>query len=179
MSENLRGYLAALYGFDAVVRRMPDDGWDQPSKCAEWTCRDVVGHVIGTAEWLASTVDADAADASDDPVASWPTVRNTVVRALDTQGALAVAVETPFGEMSVDDVLRIGASDLYTHTWDIGAAAGVDPALDPGLAEWLLPGLIEAGDALRGPEMLGPEVAVAADAGPVDRYLGVSGRHPS
>lgn len=46
MSVNCRDYVAGLYGFDAVVRRVAPDQWKQASPCEGWTARDVVGHNI-------------------------------------------------------------------------------------------------------------------------------------
>ena len=45
MSENLRAYTRALYAFDAVAARVDPNQWDLPSPCADWTAREVLGHV--------------------------------------------------------------------------------------------------------------------------------------
>jgi len=47
MSTNLRNYTKALYGFDAVVQRVPEDRWDADSPCDGWSARDVVTHACG------------------------------------------------------------------------------------------------------------------------------------
>mgnify|MGYP001825668548 CR=1 FL=1 len=186
MSENLRLYHGAIYGLDGVVRRMAADDWDKPSKCAEWSCREVIGHVTWLTRRLAGAVGSgealpempEAEVAGEDPLASWTTARDLVLVGLDRPGALASLTDSPFGEAPIDTMLRISASDAYTHTWDIGAAVGIDPALDPAIAEAILPGLIQFGDNLRQPGLMGPEVEVPADASVVDRYLGFVGRNP-
>jgi hypothetical protein len=33
MSTNLQNYTKALYGFDAVVQRVPSDRWDADTPC--------------------------------------------------------------------------------------------------------------------------------------------------
>ena len=56
MSENLRLYHGAVYGLDGVARRMSAEDWDKPSKCDEWTCREVIGHVTWLTRRLAAAV---------------------------------------------------------------------------------------------------------------------------
>ncbi len=36
MSENLRNFAKALYGFDAVVQRVQADQWDADTPCDGW-----------------------------------------------------------------------------------------------------------------------------------------------
>ena len=187
MSENLRLYHAGLYSMNAVVVRVDPTRWDEPSMCADWTCREVLGHVI----WQARALAARASDgeppaeqpevevAGDDPLANWIKARDRVLLALDQPGVVNREVAGPFGPMTVDFGLRLGASDTYTHSWDIGAAIDVDPHLDPGVAAAILPGLQAAGDGLRQPGLLGPEIDVPDDADIVTRFLAYCGRHPS
>ncbi|MFV0259740.1 MAG: TIGR03086 family metal-binding protein [Acidimicrobiales bacterium] len=186
MSENLRRYQQAMFGFDAVARRMTPDQWDAPSKCEGWSNREVAGHVIWGVQRMAAGlgVGQPPAEASEaevagaDPTATWVESRDRVMRALDRQGALATVIDSPFGPQPADELLRISTADVYTHTWDVGAAVGIDPALDPEVAEALYPMLAAFGDGLRGPGMMGPEVAVPGDASIVDQWLGLLGRRP-
>lgn len=186
MSDNLRCYHAALYGMNAVVVRVDPTRWDEPSKCEDWTCREVLGHVIWHTRRLAASASGSAAPpgqpevevAGSDPLASWVGARDAVLEALDREGALSRESQGPFGPWRVDDALRLTASDIYTHTWDIAAALGMAAALDPAIAEEVLPGLQAAGDGLRAPGLMGPEVILDADYDVVSRYLAYSGRDP-
>ena len=97
MSENLRNFTKALYGMDAVVRRVPEDRWDAPSPCEGWSARDVVAHQVGVLRGLAGTVrsgemvlPAEPQDRSD-PLALWHGVRDEVIEALDRPGTLQQA----------------------------------------------------------------------------------------
>ena len=47
MSENLRNYTVAVFGFEHVLRAVRADQWNNASPCAEWTARDVAGHAMG------------------------------------------------------------------------------------------------------------------------------------
>ncbi len=186
MSTNLRLYQAGLYTMNAVVVRVDPSRWDEPSKCAEWTCREVLGHSIwhtrsiaaacGTGEPPAEQPEAEVA--GPDPLAAWVDARDRVLVGLDQPGVLQTEAPGPFGPMTIDDRLRLAASDVYTHSWDIGAAVGVDPVLDPGVAAELLPGLTAVGDGLRRPGLMGAEVVLDGAASVVDRYLAFSGRDP-
>jgi uncharacterized protein (TIGR03083 family) len=39
-------YRRAQDGFDAILAAVHPDKWDAPSACAQWSLRDVAGHVI-------------------------------------------------------------------------------------------------------------------------------------
>lgn len=186
MSENLRLYHAAVYSMNAVMVRIDPTGWDKPSKCADWTCREVIGHSIWHTRSIAAATgrgeqpgeQPEAEVAGPDPLASWIDARDRALAGLDQPGIINAEVTGPFGPMRLDDRLRLSASDLYTHSWDIGSAIGVDPKLDPAVAAALLPGLMALGDGLRSPGLMGSEVVVSDEAPITDRFLAYCGRDP-
>jgi uncharacterized protein (TIGR03083 family) len=47
VTQNLRNCTKALYGFDAVIQRVPPDAWGADSPCEGWCVRDVVAHACG------------------------------------------------------------------------------------------------------------------------------------
>lgn len=61
MTENFRGFVQAIYGFDAVVQRMTDGDWDRQSPCDAWVARDVVAHVAWTCELIARMAEGEPA----------------------------------------------------------------------------------------------------------------------
>lgn len=61
MTENIRGFVQALYGFDAVVQRMTDSDWVRQSPCEAWVARDVVAHVAWTCELVARMAEGEPA----------------------------------------------------------------------------------------------------------------------
>ena len=69
--------------------------------------------------------------------------------------------------------------DQLIHTWDLAVAIDGDRTLDPELVDAIvamfLPQMPEVG---RTAGIVGPAVAVAADASAQDRLLGAMGRHP-
>src|SRR3981081_3304607 len=46
------GYRRAQDCFEGVLAVVPAQEWDRPSACAQWTLRDVAGHVIWGQEQL-------------------------------------------------------------------------------------------------------------------------------
>jgi len=179
VSEKLRRYTKALYGFDAVVRRVPADHWSSPSPCPEWSAADVVKHQVdvhGMVASMAGAPDADPAFDPADPVPAWFAQRDRVLGALDTEGALQHEGDSPFGRMTVDRLIGILYVDPLTHTWDLAMAAGVDPALDVELCTRGADQLEKAGDMIRAPGFYADALPYGEDADPVTRFLAVAGR---
>jgi uncharacterized protein (TIGR03086 family) len=187
MSEKLRRFTRALYGFDAVVRRVPPDQWDAPSPCPDWAAREVVGHQVGVMAMVAAgargvdtpMVGAPTEAAGEDPAAAWVAARDDVLEALDTQGALQREADTPFGRMTIDRFLGVLYVDPLTHTWDLATAAGVDPALDRELCQLGLERLERAGDLIRGPGMYQARVEIPEEADVAARFIAITGRDPT
>jgi uncharacterized protein (TIGR03083 family) len=46
----LEVYLGGVRAFEYIASRMPDDDWERPTPCTEWTASDLVGHVLCVAE---------------------------------------------------------------------------------------------------------------------------------
>lgn len=181
MSRNLRDFTKAIHGFDAVVRRAPDSAWTAPSACDGWTGADVVEHVCGVASGvigLAGGNQPDPATGTGDPVAGWIATRDALLEALDAPGCLQREGDTPFGAMTVDRFIGILGVDPLCHTFDLAVAAGVDPALDPGLVERYHGNLVKAGDALRVPGMFGPAIDPPVGATRAEAFVALAGRNP-
>ncbi|MEO1059986.1 MAG: TIGR03086 family metal-binding protein [Actinomycetota bacterium] len=188
MSLNLRRFTVAVFGFDAVVRRVPADGWDAPSPCPGWTARHVVGHQIGVlrnVSRLARQAERDPAEptdelaiAGDDPAATWAAFADDLFAAIDRPGVLQRVVETPFGTMPIDDFLGAMVIDPLAHTWDLAVATGQPPALDAGLAAEATAVVLAFEAAFRAPGRLGPAVEVSDDADAVTRFVATMGRDP-
>ncbi len=183
MSANLRKYVKAVYGLDAVVNRVGDDQWDDPSPCEGWAARDVVGHsirmlgvVLHAAGGPEVPQQGDAELAGDDPRAAWHSALDLTLEALDTQGALQKQAQTPFGEMTLNRFLGIFAIDPLTHTWDLAVATGQKPVLDEELCRQGIVQLERAGDSVRVDGVFGPPVEPPPDADIVTRFAAFSGR---
>ncbi len=186
MSEKLRRFTKAVYGFDAVVRRV-GGAWDQPSPCPEWTARDVAGHQVQVMSLVADAARGSTEPrplmsvteaAGDQPEEAWAAARDDLLDALDTEGALQRETDTPFGRMAVDRFVGILYVDPLAHTWDLAAAAGIDAALDEVLCQSGAAQLERAGELIRGPGMYGDALPVSQGDDPASRFLEVAGRDP-
>ena len=186
MSDNLRWFTKAVYGFDHVVRLAPDGGWDRGSPCEGWTARHVMGHVIAVQRYLESCVlgveppmhpmvDPDR-HAGDDPAATWASTRDAVLDVLDHPGALTKRITSYRGEERTDELIGFNVVDTTVHSWDLARALGVDDRLDPGLVVRATEIIAPVADAMRGATVFGPAAAVGADADAQTRLLALCGR---
>src|SRR4029077_562426 len=124
MSEGQEKYLRALDGAQAAIDMVKDDQCEAQSPCPDWKAVDLVGHLVqglGMASSLATTGTVgsfeptrDAAGA--DPKASFAAARSAA-EATFTPENLDKVVQSPFGEMPVDQFLGVITLDVITHTW--------------------------------------------------------------
>ena len=151
MSENLRNYTTIMFGFEHVLRLVPEQAWTNDSPCDEWNARQVAGHAMGVVNNIAARAgvgtvldvfnDLDGI-AGDDPLASFLPIRDRYLEATDRPGALQTRFTSSVGEVTLDAYLGKMCPDTLIHTWDLARAARVDDTLDPRsvsrqLAEWL------------------------------------------
>lgn len=188
MSENLRWYTKALYGFDHVVRLAPADGWDRRSPCEGWTARHVVGHVTGVQRYLEALVRGQKPRvnpmvdphliAGDDPAAAWASARDSMLETLDHSGVLHRVVTSFRGEEEVDDLIGFNVIDTTVHAWDLARAFGVDDRLDPGLVQRATALALPVVDAMRSPMLFGDRVEPSDPSDPQAVLLAATGRRP-
>jgi uncharacterized protein (TIGR03086 family) len=184
MSKNLRNYTKALYGFDAVVQRVPADQWDAPSPCDGWCARDVVTHAAGVIDAIAQMARTgqiampETPDAGDDPVALWNRSRDGVIEALDHPDVVGRVGNFWFGESSIDDLLAFTTWDPLGHAWDVAQAVGLDAHTSQDVAEAAIAIIEPAAETLRAMRLMGDPVEVPADADAMTRFLGLTGRNP-
>ena len=186
MSENLRSFTTAIYNMDAVVRRVPTEAWDNPSPCEGWTARDVVAHQVGVLAGAAETIrtgemapPTEPEDRSD-PVGMWTAVRDDILEALDRPGTLQQQGRYWFGEMTIDQFIGMVQWDPLTHAWDVATAAGIEPAIDEGVAKRCYDTIAPVREVMAKRKLVAPSpVEVDAGADIVSRYLGLVGRDPN
>ncbi|MDJ0771130.1 MAG: TIGR03086 family metal-binding protein [Ilumatobacter sp.] len=184
MSENLRNFTKALYGFDAVVQRVRPDQWDADTPCEGWCARDLVAHecgVIGAVAQMAETGEIampTMPHVGDDPVGHWDATRDRVLEALDTQGALHTHGNFWWGEMSIDQLVAFATWDPLAHSWDLAEATGQEAHADEGVAEAALATIAPMSETLRKMRLTAEPVDVPDDADAMTRFLGLTGRNP-
>jgi uncharacterized protein (TIGR03086 family) len=188
VSENLRNYTTIVFGFEHVLRQVPDDAWGRQSPCDEWTARHVAGHVIGVLNnvtaraGLGRQVDVFAdleRIAGTDPLAAFRAVRRRYLDATDRQGALQRPVTSRLGNMTLDRFLGQMCIDTLVHTWDLARATGVDERLDPDSVELVLAEVLgRDSDLVRGPERYADALEAGDGYDAQQRLIAFTGRTP-
>jgi len=184
MSQNLRNFTAAVFGFDAVVQRMPADAWDKPSACDGWSARDLLEHqcavLNGVAEVARTQAMAKPTPPEDvsNPVAAWNQCRDELFAALDQPEVLNTEGPFWFNATTIDDMVGIVAWDPLAHAWDLAQTCGLDACLNEGVAASSLKTVLSMQPMLEETGRTGSMVDVAADASASARFLGATGRTP-
>jgi uncharacterized protein (TIGR03086 family) len=181
-------YTTVVFGFEHMLRLVPDDAWSGPSPCEGWTTRQLAGHAMGVVNNVAAragvgeNVDAFGdldAIAGDDPVGTFRGIRNRYLEATDRPGALQTTITSSVGEMTLDRFIGMMIADTLVHTWDLAAAAGLPVELDPDAVRHVHADYRSRDAAgMRKPGRFDPAVDVPADASEQDRLIAFAGRNP-
>ena len=168
MSDSAQRYRMIAGGFDSRVNGISGDGWNAPSPCAEWSARDVVGHVVGNHRWLATRVrggePAPMAD-DEDPAEAWRGAYGGVLAITEDPAAMATMVEGPMGEMPFEQMLgSFVCMDVLVHTWDLARASGADECLDEASVAAAYETMKPLDDQIRQPGIFGPKLEPPAGA---------------
>lgn len=184
MSQNLRNFSAAVFGFDAVVQRMPADAWDKPSACEGWSARDLLQHQCAVLNGVAQVARTRAMAAPkapedvSDPVATWNECRDAVLAALDAPDTLNTQGPFWFDAPTVDALIGIVAWDPLAHSWDLAQTCGMEACLNETVAQATLDTILPMQGMLEETDRIGAPVEVPADASAGDRFLAATGRQP-
>lgn len=181
-------YRLAKDDLAAVLAAVPPDRWDAPSACAEWTVRDVAGHLVWGQHQLrawatggpdpaptgAPGMPNPATMAGDDPFATWQAARAACDPTLTDAALARTTTITGMGEVPVAAVVALLVTDVTTHTWDVADGLDMPIKLDPGLVafafEWA------RANVVRRPGFFGPELSPPAGADEQTRLLAYLGR---
>jgi uncharacterized protein (TIGR03086 family) len=163
----------------AMAVKVTPDQLEAPTPCREWTVAQLLEHMAGGTSYLLGAVGVTHEPPGAD-VGAYSTAVARCVEVLRQPGALERRCMSPAGfEWSVAEAVTGTFMDQRVHTWDLAVATGRDTKLDNELTEvcvaMFLPHMPDIG---RRAGIVGPEVAVAADASTQDRLLGAMGRQP-
>jgi uncharacterized protein (TIGR03086 family) len=172
--------LAPVLG--GVVSQIRADQLDEPTPCAQFRVRGVLGHMIDGATAFAAGFRGDAAPAPEgvapaDPVAGFGQAMGGLAEAMHAPGALERTIAAPFGEVPGDVFARFVVLDGLVHGWDLAVATGqpYDPphglvaAVDAFAREAIVPAMREA-------EMFAAAVEPPAGATPIEQLVAFTGR---
>ncbi len=179
-SEVAERYSRIAAGFDRRVAALEGDHWSAPTPCAEWTVKDLVGHVVSVHRHVAAGLDASsppppATDA--DLVRAWRAATAEVQAVLADPERAAAPVSGRFAPMPLLDLIgRLLCSDTLVHTFDLARATGQPEDLDGAGVSYAFSMLLPADDAIRGPGSFGPKIEPPPGATEQTRFLCFLGR---
>jgi uncharacterized protein (TIGR03086 family) len=146
--ELLEAHGAAMADFDRQVRAVPDDRWEAPTPCTEWSVRDLVGHLVTEQLWVppllaGQTIEQvgdqfEGDQLGDDPVAAWRAAADAARRAWLEPGVLQRQVHLSYGTEKATNYGWQMTLDLAVHGWDLATGIGVDYRIPDELAGDLL-----------------------------------------
>lgn len=183
MTETIAQRFDRLAGaFAAKIDAVPEDRWDAPSPCEEWTALDVVRHVSQTPGMFYGFIGKEPPaipPVEDDPALAFATMRADMQALLDDPEVAATEFDGFFGrstfEAAVDRFLNF---DLLVHGWDLARATGQDETMDPDDVERLTEAARQFGDSARAPGVFGPEIEPPPGADAQAKVLAFIGRQP-
>lgn len=174
-------FRSAASRFSALVTAVPEESWDVPSRCEDWSIRDVVDHVVSTERDFLAQRSLDHPDVEGlTPQAACASVLARVQQVMDDPSTAEVGFDGFFGPTTIAETVdRFYTLDLVVHRWDIASALGLDDhagldAAELAAVEASLSGLPD--EVMRSPGLFGPAVEVPADAPLMTRVLAHLGR---
>jgi uncharacterized protein (TIGR03086 family) len=180
MTEVSKRYARLADAFAAKIDAVPADRWTAPSPCADWTARDVVGHVVSTQGMILGLVGRELGEipaVDDDPAPAWAAARAVVQGDLDDPARATTEFEGSMGKMTFEGAVdRFLCVDLVVHGWDLAHAAGLDDHIDAEDVARVRSIAEGFGDAMRSPRAFGPEVEAPAGADDQTRLMAFLGR---
>jgi uncharacterized protein (TIGR03086 family) len=175
----------------AVVGAVRDDQLTAPTPCTESSVGDLLDHVDGLC--LAFTMAAQKTAVSGGPRSAadasrlgdrWrtriPERLAVLARAWEDEQAWRGMTAAGGFDLPGEVAGLVALDEVIVHGWDIAVATGQDFSCVPHLIEAAL-GFVR-GAVAQNPEgtpgLFGPPVQVPDDAPPLDRLIGLTGRHP-
>src|SRR5581483_7851006 len=173
-----------------TLSNLPAEAWDAPSNCPPWPVRRLVAHIVNNAEFIQQNVERGVAGLLEPGITPEERAKRVqyitdappaeVVSILDqTTADLEAAFERltpeqveaicyhPAGNRPARWYAQQRLAEVAFHQWDLLHSLGRDPVLDPAVASYLLPMLLESNlprTYQRGPKGEGRFRIVAQDA---------------
>jgi uncharacterized protein (TIGR03086 family) len=140
-SEILDGLARTSTVVGDLIGRIADDQWAAPTPCAEWSVRDVVGHLVGMNLVLEAMFEEGPRPERGpdrlgaDPAGAFRRSAAALQAAAGRPGVLERSQATPIGVATGADRLQWRVVDLLAHGWDLVQATGLAAELPDDVAE--------------------------------------------
>jgi uncharacterized protein (TIGR03086 family) len=135
----------ATADFERTVAALPPTSWGNDTPC-DITVREVVDHVVAgnifAVRLLAGASAADAVAGLDADQLGDDALSAVATSAANQLTAFASADQArllhhPSRDISYETFVRFRLGELVIHAWDLAIGAGLDPTLNPAVAESL------------------------------------------
>jgi uncharacterized protein (TIGR03086 family) len=162
------------------IKGVPDNSWDSPTPCTEWTVRDLVSHMIEMSQIHLSLVGRTpkpGPSVEEDPAGAFVVTQEQIQADLEDPERAWVTFKHRLGVWTFAEAVEHAVCpDLAVHGWDLARATGQDERIDPAEVPkiWASVHLVPQ-DLLRG-MACGPEVEVGPQADPQTQLLAYMGR---
>jgi uncharacterized protein (TIGR03086 family) len=185
MADIVTLFTRSIGRFADRVDLVEETQWAAPTPCTDWDVRALVNHLAYEQRWAPHLVDGqtieEVGDRYDgDVLGAEPgaTLRAAVggSTAAFAGADLDAIVHLSFGDVPCREYLVQMLIDAEVHGWDLAVATGQDAGVDPEVAAFLLPQLVEQEALIRASGVFGDPVAIADGADDATRVLAMLGR---
>lgn len=174
-----------------LVAQVRPEQWNDPTPCAEWNVRTLVGHLSAgrqgycallkgaPATKLRSILVQQGEAAGTDPVSACETAVRSVRAAFAEPGALQRTVRHRMGDIPGSLLLALLIGDTVVHSWDLATAIGVDPGLDEQVVELVYGNyalIAQSGTLYTNGWFAAPTAPLPESATPLERLIHFTGR---
>jgi len=177
----------AAAGFLRIACAVPD--LTAPTPCAGYDVRGLLNHLLYWGPWLIAAGrredppapavgEAEAALVTSGWRADLEKQTETLVSVFETPAAWTGTTSLGSAPMPSAVVGAMVLGEFVLHGWDLARASGQPCAYAPEAATAVYESAVAMGEQARSMGVYGPAVEVAADASPLERALGASGRDP-
>lgn len=173
-----------------LAEGVTDDQLAHPTPCPDLAVHHMLGHLLHLSaafrdagrKNLGATTDTPPTDSVPDIGPGWreelPKVLDELAEAWRDPAAWTGMTRAGGVDLPGEIAAAVAADELVVHGWDLALATGQPYDPDPAALQVSLDFLqASADDPSRG-AIFGPVVPVPADAAPLDRAIGLSGRNP-
>lgn len=180
MTEVQERYRKVSSGFDGAVNAASPDRWDAQTPCAEWTARDLVGHLVANHRGVIAGIRGGESlplGDDEDPKEAWQQASRAIDEITGDPEAIAIELDGPTGKMPAGEMIsRFMCMDVLVHTWDLARTVGADEHLDEDSVRAAYDALKPMDAMIRQPGVFGPKLEPPAGADLQTEFLYFLGR---
>lgn len=135
---------SAIASTRVVLERVEVSRMGDPTPCAKWNVSHLINHIVGGQFYFVGILAGEtrAFQTTDfskgNFLKTFESGTNLCVEAFGFKGVMSEILTLPSTEIIGFSLVRVAATDVFVHGWDLARATGQSTNLSPGLAEELL-----------------------------------------